>query len=167
MTDVPSARPVGAPTPALLSPKQAADRIDVSRRTIMRAIEAQELPARRDNRNRWNILQEDLDNWATAHWARTAQRTDDAQSSAHPAQPEDALELAAARATIVQLEARLEDQTAAAAALVRAAEDRARGAELDRDHWRGMAETLAARPTVSPAAADPPSPRRRWWPWRS
>lgn len=162
----PSARPVGAPTPALLSPQQAADRAQVSRRTVMRAVEQQELPGRRDNRNRWNISQEDLDNWAHAHWARSAQRPEDAQAIA---QPQDALDLAVARATIAQMEARLEDQAAASAALVDAAEARARAAEIDRDHWRDLAGVLAARPGT-PAAAIPndPSPsRRRWWRWRS
>lgn len=83
-----------------------------------------------------------------------------------PDRPADALELAAARATIAQFEARLEDR----AALVRAAEDRAQAAELDRDRWCALAETLEARPSDPPRAppSDPahgPTPRR-WWPWR-
>lgn len=51
--------------------------------------------------------------------------------------PETAQKLAAAEATITQLQARLED------------------AEQDRDRWRLMAEKLV----------DQPPRRRRWWPF--
>lgn len=135
---LPSARPLGTP----MSPAQAAHHAKVSRRTLMRAIDTQELPAFRDNRNRWQIRPEDLEKWADAQCAPSGH--------AHPlptplAQDETALELAAARATIPQLEARLA------------------ATEQDRDRWRAMAETLAAR---APDPPDPPTPpRRRWWPW--
>lgn len=131
----------------------------------MRAIEAQELQAFRDNRNHWKITPQAIEVWALAHCAPTEQRPPDSQASAHPvqvpAQDETALELAVARATIAQLEARLEDR----AALVRAAEDRAQAAEIDRDNWRSMAERLADRPANPPAQPDTPARRRRWWPF--
>lgn len=165
---LPTARPVGAPTLPALSPKEAAARAKVSRRTIMRAVEAGNLPARRDNRNRWNITAEDLDRWADAQCAPSGHCPPYAHPTAHTVAPsvtqdETALELAAARATIAQLEARLEDR----AALVRAAEDRTRAAEADRDRWRSVAERLAERPAPPPASPAPqPTPRpRRWWPW--
>ena len=59
---MPSERPAGMP----ISPAHAAQSKNVSRRTIMRAIEALELKAIRDNRNRWKIDPHDLDRWAKA-----------------------------------------------------------------------------------------------------
>lgn len=176
MPSLPTGRPLDAPTPAPLSPAQAAQWAKVSRRTLMRAIEAGELPAFRDNRNRWQISPEELGAWASAHWAANGQRPLDAQPCppvaqlpAKPAQDDPADDRAAARLTIAQLEARLDER----AALVRAAEARAEAAEADRDRWRALAEKLTDRPTA-PAAPEPasasspasvPSPRR-WWPWR-
>lgn len=151
--------PTLLPTSVPMSPTQVAQATGTSRRTVMRAIESQELKAFRDNRNHWKITPQAIEEWANAHCAPTGQRPPDAQVLAYsvqvPAQDETTLELAAARATIAQLEARLEDR----AALVRAAEDRAQAAELERDRWRNMAERLV-EPSGPP---DPPSRRRRWW----
>lgn len=153
------------PTSAPLSPAQAAQWAKVSRRTIMRAIDAQELPAFRDNRNRWQISPEALGTWASAQWASTGQRPPDVQPcplDAHPsaqaAKDDIAHDLAAARLTIAQLEARLDER----AALVRAAEARAQAAEALAAQ---LTELLAARPAQEPDAA-PSVPPRRWWPWR-
>ena len=143
---LPTVRPVGALTSPALSPQEAAARAKVSRRTIMRAVEAGELAARRDNRNRWNIALEDLDTWVDAQCAPSGQRPPDAHPPAHSAaQDGTALALAAAQATIAQLELRLTERDA----LVRAA-------EAERDRWRAMAERLAERPAPSP---DPTAPR--------
>lgn len=120
-----------------MSPAQAARHAQVSRRTIMRAIESSNLEAFRDNRNRWQIDPAELDRWTGAQVASTEQRSTLAHPDAHY---EAALELAAAQATISQLEARLRDT------------------EQDRDHWRSMAAKLADRPPSTP-------PRRRWWPF--
>lgn len=147
----------------------------VSRRTIMRAIDNKELLAIRDNRNRWQITRQELEKWAGAQWAPSGQRPPDAHPDAHLAQSDAQLsgadrdslaeDLAAARLTIAQLEARLEER----AALVSAADARARMAEADRDRWRALAEKLTDRLAERPA--DPPPeptapPRRAWrWPW--
>ena len=162
---------MGTPTPAHLSPAHAAQLAKVSRRTIMRAIEARELLAFRDNRNRWQISRQELENWACAQWAISEQRSPDAHLDAHPAQPDAHLptvdqdtlanDLAAARLTIAQLEVRLEER----AALVSAAEARAQMAEADRNRWRDFAEKLTDRPAAPPADLPTTSPRR-WWPWR-
>lgn len=82
-----------------------------------------------DNRGVWRIAPGDLAEWA-------AQR----------AQPK--------RAQLTAQDGTAELRVRLAAAEVRAeAAERARDqAEADRDHWRGMAETLAAK-------------RRRLWPW--
>lgn len=61
------------PTSAPMSPAQAAQLKSISRRTIMRAIESQELLALRDNRNHWKIDQQALDKWADSQWAPTEQ----------------------------------------------------------------------------------------------
>lgn len=47
----------------MLSPQKAADRAGVSRKTIMDAITSQKLHAIRDNRNRWQIAEDDLERW--------------------------------------------------------------------------------------------------------
>lgn len=136
---MPNAHPLNTPTPAPMSPAHAAKAAGCSRRTIMRAIEAKELLAHRDNRNNWKIDAQDLERWASAQCAPTGQDDPPAHLSA---QSETAIELAAARATIDQLTARLT------------------AAETDRDHWRGMAEKLADR------QPEPQPPRRPWWPWQ-
>lgn len=134
----------------------------------MRAIEAQELPAFRDNRNRWQISPEALGTWAGAQRTPTGQCPDDAKScplDAHPsaqaAKDDTVHDLAAARLTIVQLQVRLDER----AALVRAAEARAEAAAAERDRWRAQAEKLTELLAAREAPA-PPSLPRRWWPWR-
>ena len=62
-----------------ITPNEAAKRTGRSRRTIMRAIEAHEIAAHRDNRNKWQI-----DEDALAQWARSGQPMRTAQPDAHP-----------------------------------------------------------------------------------
>jgi len=104
-----------------MSPAQAAQVADVSRWTIMRAINSHELKASRDNKNHWRILEEDLNEWC-AHSVR----------SAHPAHPGESPEL----------REKLVSETARADAAERARDQ----AESDRDRWREMAEKLAEKP---------------------
>jgi excisionase family DNA binding protein len=47
----------------MLSPQKAAEEAGVSRRTIMVAIESQQLKAHRNNKNHWKIRPEDLEEW--------------------------------------------------------------------------------------------------------
>ena len=113
------------PTPLPMSPAQAAKRLKVSRRTIMRAIDSLELKAIRDNRNHWKIAQDDLSRWADAQWAPT----EHAQSEMPTVPtPETTLELASLKAENGQLRERLTST------------------ETDRDHWRSMALKLADQP---------------------
>jgi excisionase family DNA binding protein len=72
---MPNERPVGMP----MSPAHAAQSKNVSRRTIMRAVEALDLKAVRDNRNHWKINPQDLDRWAGAQCAPSGH--------AHPTMP--------------------------------------------------------------------------------
>ena len=50
-----------------LTPNQAAKKLGISRRTIMRAIEQHNLHAIRDNRNQWQINDTDLAQWAPSN----------------------------------------------------------------------------------------------------
>lgn len=123
-----------------MSPEQAAQFAQVSRRTIMRAIESKELQALRDNRNRWKIDPEALEKWANAQWAlseRAMGNPSNEPSTPTPApSAENAAALAAAETEIRVLRERIEDL------------------DRDRNQWREMALKLAS-----------PPPRVPWWPW--
>lgn len=110
-----------------MSPAQAAQTANVSRWTILRAIKSQQLKARRDNRNNWQINPEDLEEWC-AHSVHAPQF---APFTPEPAQPDELPTLRAALAT----------ETARADAAERARDQ----AEADRNQWRDMAQTLAKR----------------------
>lgn len=147
-----------------LSPREAACLAGVGRSSIMRAIAGGDLPARRDNRNQWQIEREALDRWRMARLDperalpadpdRTPDRSTLAPLSALTQELTEARAQAAEeRARADQLEARLDER----AALVRAA-------EADRDRWRALAEKLTERSAASPVDLPAP-PSRRWWPW--
>lgn len=61
--------PTLLPTSLPMSPTQVAQATNISRRTVMRAIEAQELQAFRDNRNHWKITAEAVERWALSQCA--------------------------------------------------------------------------------------------------
>lgn len=145
-----------------LSPREAARIAKVGKSTIMRAIEATHLEARRDNRNQWRIERSALDRWTMDRPGPDRDSPAD-RPKADRDSPMDrtgadwstlAADLETARLTIAQMEARLEER----AALVRAA-------EADRDRWRALAEKLTDRPTA-PSANPAPFPPRRWRFWR-
>ncbi len=105
--------------PLPISSAHAAQLAKVSRRTVMRAIERQELQAFRDNRNRWKINPEDFTKWAGAQWAPS--------EHAHQEMPtlptsELAVSLARAEAERDALREQIEQ------------------IKEDRNHWREMAE---------------------------
>ena len=137
-----------------LSPREAARIAKVGKSTIMRAIEATHLEARRDNRNQWRIERNALDRWTVDRPGPDRDSPMDRTGADRSTLADD---LDKARLTIAQMEARLEER----AALVRAA-------EADRDRWRALAEKLTDRPnapSVAPASSLT-SPPRRWWLWR-
>jgi excisionase family DNA binding protein len=79
--------PTFVPTSQPMSPNQVAQATSASRRTVMRAIEAGELEASRDNRNHWKITVQAVERWAHAQCAPTGQEpllTDSLSTSAHP-----------------------------------------------------------------------------------
>ncbi len=111
------------PTNTPMSPAQAAQLKNVSRRTIMRAIESQELQAYRDNKNHWKIDPQALDGWAYAHWAPN--------EHAHPAAPTLLTpDLAVSLARVEAERDALREQLAQI--------------KEDRDHWRRLAERQQA-----------------------
>lgn len=114
-----------------MSPAQAAEAAGVSRWAVLRAIKAQKLNANRDNRNNWRIAPDDLAGWCAAHGAHMVRDGATAPSS--------------------ELVADLREKLAAVTVRAEAAERARDQAEAERDHWRAMAERLAAR--------------RRWWPF--
>lgn len=116
---------MSTPTQDFLSPAQVAQRYNVSRRTVMRAVESLQLKAIRDNRNHWKIVAQNAEEWADAQCAPSEQIPPEMPSTAHP---EINHELAAIRAENGQLKERLS------------------ATEADRDHWREMAIKLADRP---------------------
>lgn len=125
-----------------LTPKQAADRAQVSRGTIMNAIKDRHLWAIQDNRNRWQIAPDDLAKWLSD---RTAIITDNAGNpDTAPATEKDI------RIAVLEAELKGKDQRIA-------------DLERDRDDWKAQAQELARRdlPQVQP---EPPA-RRRWWPF--
>lgn len=111
--------PTKTPTSAPMSPAQAAQMKGVSRRTIMRAIEAHELKAFRDNRNHWNIDPKELDMWADAQWAPTGH--------VHPETPTMPAENLAT--SLARTEAERD-----------ALREHLEQIKEDRDHWRRLAE---------------------------
>lgn len=121
----------GPHTSAHMSPAQAAQVAGVSRWSIMRAINAHDLQAHRDNRNHWRIAPDDLDRWR-ASTVRTVE-------VAHPLHTPELAEIERLKDENSQLRERL----AAAEAERRLRET----AEADRDRWQAMAEKLADRPS--------------------
>ena len=140
--------PTHLPTSVPMSPTQVAQAPNTSRRTVMRAIEAQELPAFRDNRNHWKITPQAVEQLARAQCAPSGHAhqmpTFEAQP-AHPLPPTDD----GARALEAERQARR-------LAEVEAAELRGKLAatEAERDRLHGIIQSLTA-----------PSPKRRSW-WR-
>lgn len=118
---MPSERPVGMS----ISPAHAAQSKNVSRRTIMRAIETFALRAFKDNRNHWRIDPKDLDKWANTHCSPS-----DNAHSILPTIPTPGLE-----AKLAVVEAQRD-----------AAREQLAGVQEDRDRWREMAEKLADKP---------------------
>lgn len=153
------------------SPREAARLVQVGRSSIMRAIASGDLPARRDNRNQWQIELEALERWRAGRPDHDRPMSNDPDRLVDRTSPDHlsalARELAETRAQVAdvrsqnaQLQARLEER----ASLVRAAEARAQAAEALATK---LADLLAAREAPAPAA-NPTAPKhRRWWWWGS
>ena len=128
-------------TSAHMSPAQAAHAIGVSRWTIMRAINSQELQAIRDNRNQWKIAPDALDRWR-AYTVRTPTVLHTLHTQEEAQELREKLAAEKSRADVA--EAMLHRE--------REALDEVRA---DRDAWKRQATVLLAAPQK----------RRGWWPW--
>lgn len=119
-----------------LTPQQAADRANVSRGTIMNAIKERSLVAFRDNRNRWQIDDNELSKWLSA---RTGI---DTGNSVNPdSQTPVPIDENIIRIAVLEAELRGKDQRIA-------------DLERDRDDWKAQAQELARRDIPS----GPPDP---------
>ena len=115
---------------AFLSPRQAATRAGCGRSSIMRALSSGDLPARRDNKNRWIIDPADLDKWS-GHRPDIDRPVSEDRTGPPAGPPADTPE------TLVRLavaEARLSDALARIEELQR-----------DRDAWQAQAQNLTGR----------------------
>lgn len=147
--------PIGLPTQTPMSPTQVAQATNTSRRTVMRAIEAKDLQAFRDNRNHWKITRQAVEEWALAQCAPSGQVLPMPFSeplSAHP--------LPTSKEGSEVLEA---ERQARRLAEVEAAELRGRLAatEAERDKLYSIIQHLTSSRTTAEER-----PRRRWWPWK-
>lgn len=105
-----------------LTPQKAADRARVGRSSIMRALESGNLKAIRNNKGRWQITPEALNDWLSMR-PDAPDRSNDRQSPPMTADtPETLIKLAVA-------EARLTDAQTAFTEM-----------RADRDAWRAQAE---------------------------
>lgn len=138
--------PTQLPTSLPMSPTQVAQATKTSRRTVMRAIEAQELAAFRDNRNHWKITPQAVEQWALSQCAPRGHVYTLPTTDAHPAHTHD--EEAGTLET---------ERQARRLAEVEAAELRGKLAatEAERDRLHGIVQSLTA----------PQTRRRRWWPF--
>lgn len=132
----------GLHTPAHMSPAQAAHVAGVSRWTIMRAINSQELQAVRDNRNQWRIAPDALDMWR----ASTVRTPADLHTLHTIEVAHDLREKLAAETARADVAEALLDRERKALDDLRA----------DRDAWKQQATALLVTPPK----------RRTWWPWR-
>lgn len=141
--------PTKLPISTPMSPTQVAQATNTSRRTVMRAIDAQELIAFRDNRNHWKITPQAVEQWAIAQCATSEQAHQLPILNAHPAHPAPTPDKGAGA-----LEA---EREARRLAEVQAAELRGKliATEAERDRLHVIIQSLTATQAK----------RRRWWPF--
>lgn len=143
--------PTALPTSLPMSPSQVAQATGASRRTVMRAVEAGELLAFRDNRNHWKITAQAVEEWALAQSALTGRAPSILISETPHAH--------VLPTPIGEAESLTAERQARRLAEVEAAELRGKLAatEAERDRLHGIIQSLTS----------PKNTRRRWWPWRS
>lgn len=142
-------KPTLLPTSLPMSPSQVAHATGASRRTVMRAVEAGELEAFRDNRNHWKITAQAVEEWALAQIAPNAH----AHSIVIPELPSAHV----LPTSTEEAEALTAERQARRLAEVEAAELRGKltATEAERDRLHGIIQSLTA----------PKAKRRSWWPW--
>ncbi|UXN05118.1 helix-turn-helix domain-containing protein [Bartonella sp. HY406] len=125
-----------------LTPSQAAKKIGVSRRTIMRAIERFELNASRNNKNQWTIKDDDL-----AQWARSGHAHIEYPPNAHVAHPNNSDNNLLLRIAVLETELAAERR-------------RADTAETHIIEWKNQAEAWKEQ-------AQNLLPKKKHWFWQS
>lgn len=147
--------PTALPTQTPMSPTQVAQATNTSRRTVMRAIEAKDLQAFRDNRNHWKIAPQAVEQWALAQCMPSGQIP-----PMPPSEPSFAHPLPTSNEGVGVLEA---ERQARRLAEVEAAELRGKlvATEAERDRLHSIIQHLTL-----PRATVEERPHRRWWPWK-
>ena len=113
----------------------------------MNAIKDRNLIAKRDNRNRWQIDPEELSKWLSDRAGIVTGKAVRADSQPLPHADENLIRIAVLEAELKGKDQRIADL------------------ERDRDAWKAQAQELASRDAPQ-VQIEPPSPPRRWWPWR-
>lgn len=142
--------PTLLPTSLPMSPSQVSHATGASRRTIMRAVEAGELEAFRDNRNHWKITAQAVEKWALAQIAPSGR--------AHPITVPEPPSAHVLPTSIEAADALAAERQARRLAEVEAAELRGKliATEAERDRLHGIIQSLTAQKAK----------RRGWWPWQ-
>ena len=119
----------------MLSPQKAANQAGVSRKTIMDQIHAQKLNATRNNHNRWQITEEDLQVWldSRSNTKKTATLTD----------------------TYTDTLKELEKENISLKISLEAAERLVAELKEDREHWRQQANRLLTQQENQPTQEQP------------
>lgn len=150
----------------LLTPQKAAERAGVSRPTIVRALQDRQISAERDNRGRWMITPEALDQWLSQRDAPPPTVHVDSvhEQRIHALEAEvEALKKAVAEKDLRL--ARLEGEATGRDAQITAEMARREDAERDRDRWHqaaaaARADLAAERSRTESQTAAPASPAR-------
>lgn len=142
--------PTQLPTSLPMSPSQVAQATGASRRTVMRAVEAGELEAFRDNRNHWKITAQAVEEWALAQTSPTGH--------AHSIFNPEPLPAHVLPTSVEEAGALTAERQARRLAELEAAELRGKlsATEAERDRLHGIIQSLTV----------PKIKRRGWWPWR-
>jgi excisionase family DNA binding protein len=120
---------------SVLSPQKAANQAGVSRKTIMDQIHAQKLNATRNNHNRWQITEEDLQAWLDS-------RANTKKTVTSPDTYADTLK-------------KIEKENVALKVSLEAAERLVAELKEDREHWRQQANRLLTQQENQPAQEQP------------
>lgn len=125
----------------LLTPQQAAQRAKVSRPTIVRALQDRQISADRDNRGRWMIAPEAIDEWLSRR--ETPAPTVHLNSVHEQHIATLTTEVEALKKAVAERDlhiARLEGEANSHAAQIAAEIARREDTERDRDRWHQAAE---------------------------
>lgn len=96
----------------MLSPQKAADLAGVSRKTILDHIKSMKLHAIRDNRNRWQISEEDFEAWLKSRSrAKKPDTTTEPPLVVSPKSNSEGIELAVTRKELEMLRFQLSEKT--------------------------------------------------------